>query len=305
MATFLLTWTTALWPKLSDAAKQTATGIPFHKKWSCGNTKRIRKGDRVFLLKQGKEPKGIMGAGVVVCDEPYLEPHWIPAKASKGEKALTIDVDFERLLAPDSEPLLSVLNLQSQLLALVHWNTAKSGIEVKGKAADELDALWKQHLASSALAVQPVEEQQLLESPLGQGFQADPHIKKAVEQYAMERAIAYYKKAYHVTDTSKTEPYDLQCFKNQEEVRVEVKGTSTLGEVIFLTRNEVEHVRHAPCRVDLFVVSGIVVHKDAEGQLQCTGGVVSSHIEGWVPEDKDLVPIQYRYNLPQSKKVPL
>ncbi|MDW8293534.1 MAG: hypothetical protein RML84_10625, partial [Anaerolineae bacterium] len=33
--------------------------------WSCGVTKNIQTGDRVFLLKQGKEPRGIVGSGVV------------------------------------------------------------------------------------------------------------------------------------------------------------------------------------------------------------------------------------------------
>jgi translation elongation factor EF-1beta len=44
-------------------------------RWSCGNTKSIQTGDRIFLLKVGTEPKGIIAAGFAT-STPFYERHW-------------------------------------------------------------------------------------------------------------------------------------------------------------------------------------------------------------------------------------
>src|SRR4051812_1432251 len=63
--TYLLTWNPNNWPwdDLEFVAGKTAEGRHVDDRWSCGNTKRIRAGDRLFLLRQGVEPRGIMAAG--------------------------------------------------------------------------------------------------------------------------------------------------------------------------------------------------------------------------------------------------
>ena len=50
-STYLLTWNPNNWPwdNLEDAVRVTAEGRPVDDRWSCGNTKRIRVGDRLFL----------------------------------------------------------------------------------------------------------------------------------------------------------------------------------------------------------------------------------------------------------------
>jgi 5-methylcytosine-specific restriction protein A len=67
MPTFLLTWNPARWPwaDSAEASQQMADGTPYPSRWSTGNTKKIAHGDRVFLLKQGEEPRGITAAGRV------------------------------------------------------------------------------------------------------------------------------------------------------------------------------------------------------------------------------------------------
>ena len=48
---------------LSNAASRVQSGRIVRDEWSCGVTKTIEPGDRVFLIKLGKEPRGIVGSG--------------------------------------------------------------------------------------------------------------------------------------------------------------------------------------------------------------------------------------------------
>jgi hypothetical protein len=71
-------------------------------RWSCGNTRKIGVGDRVFLLRQGVEPRGIVASGVVI-EPPYEDLHWDP---NASEPALYVDVEFDALLNPESDDVL-------------------------------------------------------------------------------------------------------------------------------------------------------------------------------------------------------
>jgi 5-methylcytosine-specific restriction protein A len=148
MPTFLLTWKQEHWPwpNVAEAAQLTGNGSPYRDRWSCGHTKRIRQGDRVFLLKQGNEPRGIVASGWVFSDEPYLASHWDAERASRGEQALGVDVEFDRVLLPvPGQPLPPSL-LTVRPLADVNWNTQSSGIEIEAAAAEGLERLWHDHL---------------------------------------------------------------------------------------------------------------------------------------------------------------
>lgn len=152
MTTYLLTWNPARWSwdNLPEAARQTAQGEPFRQRWSCGNTKKIRRGDRLFLLKQGGLPRGIMAAGWSVSNEPYLAAHWNPERAAQGEEALRVDVEFECILVPGRQHLVPISRLQSGPLARVFWSTQKGGIELDSEEAAELERAWKEHLSDLA-----------------------------------------------------------------------------------------------------------------------------------------------------------
>src|SRR4051812_8062488 len=111
MSTYLLTWNPKnwTWDTLSDVAEKTRLGTPHKERWSTGKRKDIRKGDRVFLIRLGQEPKGIIGVGTSqgTCKE---DDHW---DGVKGNKALYIPVSFERILDPEVDELLDVANIKS------------------------------------------------------------------------------------------------------------------------------------------------------------------------------------------------
>ncbi|MBX2983347.1 MAG: hypothetical protein KF843_11790, partial [Flavobacteriales bacterium] len=116
----------------------------------CGNTKSIQPGDRIFLLKVGTEPKGIIAAGFST-STPFYEKHW----SGENKDTLYIDVDFEVLLNPDQEPILTVDILKTGNLAQQNWRPMASGISVRPELVDELEAVWFDFLTTQKIRHNP------------------------------------------------------------------------------------------------------------------------------------------------------
>ncbi len=136
--------------------------------------------------------------------------------------------------------------------------------------------------------------------PRGQGYEADPLVRRAVELRAMELAATHYRAhGYAVEDTSATKPYDLRCTRKGAEVRVEVKGTRNDGSEVEVTIGEVENARGTGWRTDLFVVSTIAVSR-GDGVIGAYGGS-SRIVEGWRPSVEDLLAIRFRYTVPAQE----
>jgi 5-methylcytosine-specific restriction enzyme A len=146
-AAYLLTWNPKRWSwdDLEEDANATEEGRLVEMLWSCGRTKHIEPGSRVFLLRQGLDPRGIIGSGIAL-SEPELHEHWDVERAEQGNQALFINVGFERLLNPEKgdEPLRLAV-LQRDELSETNWNTQSSGIRIKS-GIEELERLWKEHL---------------------------------------------------------------------------------------------------------------------------------------------------------------
>ena len=144
--TYLLTWNPNEypWADIEADAQAVIDGRKEPSEWSCGNTKRIRLGDRFFMLRQGVEPRGIVAAGWVTSD-PFEKPHWDEQRAEQGVKATYVGVRFERILVPPQDDPLPVSDLKTGELASVNWRPQRSGMEVRNGVA-ELERLWKRHL---------------------------------------------------------------------------------------------------------------------------------------------------------------
>jgi 5-methylcytosine-specific restriction protein A len=113
--------------------------------WSCGNNKSIAKGDRLFLLRQGEEPRGIVGAGWAESG-PYEEIHWREEKARIGRTTMYLTVRWETLLNPNCESIFPREWLDQGALSKVNWNTQISGITVRPEAAEVLEERWADFL---------------------------------------------------------------------------------------------------------------------------------------------------------------
>jgi HNH endonuclease len=152
MNTYLLAWNPNRWKwvELSDEADQTAAGKIVTGRWSCGNTKKIQKGDRVFLIRLGVEPKGIMGSGWV-SEPPKLTTHWNEEKAKAGEQNLSIICEWERIINPEKDSPLPFSQLQQGNLGQVHWTPQSSGVLIPAQIANELEHIWAKHIGASSL----------------------------------------------------------------------------------------------------------------------------------------------------------
>ena len=138
----------------------------------------------------------------------------------------------------------------------------------------------------------------------GQGFAGDSKIRRAVEQYAVDKAIAYFEGNGWSVDPSpqKNRPYDLLCKRATNILHVEVKGTVGTGEKVIITRGEANHTLGNPEQAVLFVVSDININRGSGSEPVLSGGAVRK-LEPWNLDDTDLNPISYEFqvNTPSAK----
>ena len=109
------------------------------KRWSCGNSKSIIKGDRVFLIRLGQEPKGIMGSGYAKSSY-YVAPHW---DGTEGKTTNYIDIEFDVLINPEENILFDKATLESiDKNNAQQWFPQQSGIAIKKEVVDALEVNW-------------------------------------------------------------------------------------------------------------------------------------------------------------------
>jgi hypothetical protein len=123
--------------------------------------------------------------------------------------------------------------------------------------------------------------------------------RRAIELRAMALAEEHYRdQGWSVIDVSSRESFDLLCERDEEELHVEVKGTTSNRPQVVLTANEVTHARMHP-RVAMVWVSGIVV-EGAEEPPVATGGDITL-IDPWNLDDGTLEALSYAYVLPERR----
>jgi 5-methylcytosine-specific restriction enzyme A len=144
MTTYLLTWNPAkwLWPELEECIREIHATGHYRERWSCGRNRKIVEGDRVFLLRQGLEPRGIVGSGQVASDV-FDDWHWDEAKRAAGQRAWCIEVEFDVLLNAEHEPILPRAQLNKGVLGQMYWDSQSSGILIPQAVAEQLEREWK------------------------------------------------------------------------------------------------------------------------------------------------------------------
>jgi len=133
----------------------------------------------------------------------------------------------------------------------------------------------------------------------GQGPLADAKKRRALENYAMDAAVAYYMaRGWHVEDvhdTKKVLDLRLKNAASCKVLRVEVKGSSQAASHVEVTTAEVAMSRKEPC--ELFVLDKIL-YQDTGSEpdaYTCRGG--RRRAGNWCADDKDLKSKTYEYHL--------
>jgi len=132
-----------------------------------------------------------------------------------------------------------------------------------------------------------------------QGYLQNQERKRAIELYAMSIAAKHYEDlGFLVEDISSAESVDLKWSRNAEIRWVEVKGTSTFGEDILLTYNEVLRAESKEFITDLFIVHSVQFTR-LDSEIAQGSGIIRI-LSDWRPERIHLTPIQYRYRIPSK-----
>lgn len=116
------------------------TGRSF-RTWSCGNNKSIKKGDRIFLIRLGVEPKGIVASGYAATDV-FEGPHWDDKKDLLGMRCRRIFIEFDKIQDPMAEDIILMAKLM-EIHPKYKWSSQMSGIEIPDHIANEVETIWK------------------------------------------------------------------------------------------------------------------------------------------------------------------
>jgi hypothetical protein len=134
-------------------------------------------------------------------------------------------------------------------------------------------------------------EARLVRSAFGQGFGLSKAERDAVEKRAIALAAEYFVSCkWDLRDVSNYHSFDLECMRGREIIRVEMKGTTSSGEEIVLTKNEVELARQPGYA--LLVVAEIEL--DRTGAEPVARGGISRLYHPWSPREDDLKAISFR-----------
>tara|TARA_B110000114_G_scaffold184604_1_gene228750 strand:+ start:102 stop:911 length:810 start_codon:yes stop_codon:yes gene_type:complete len=141
MNTFLFAWNPNRWDweDLQESIEHLEKVGYVERRWSCGNSKSIRKGDRVFLIRLGNEPRGIMGSGYAKSSY-YVAPHW---DGTENKTTNYIDIEFDILINPKENKLFDKESLESiDKNNLQQWFPQQSGISIKEEVLESLESNW-------------------------------------------------------------------------------------------------------------------------------------------------------------------
>jgi 5-methylcytosine-specific restriction protein A len=138
MPAYLITWNPVIWPwvEYPDEAAAVREGRNTEGGWSTGRTMRVEPGDRLWLMRLGREPKGIIGAAVAT-SAAFRGEHW----GDPTKTTCYVDLRWERLLDPAIEPILRLAELQDKFPG-VRWTPQGSGMSIPGEVEGKLERLW-------------------------------------------------------------------------------------------------------------------------------------------------------------------
>ena len=132
----------------------------------------------------------------------------------------------------------------------------------------------------------------------GRGLTASE--RKAVELRAMEVTRIHLSSSWStIEDVSATEPCDYICVSNEKTLYVEVKGTTGLGDIVTITRNELALARAQYPNTLLAVVSEIDLQRDTDPPTASGGNL--KLLSPWEIKQEDLEPLAFDFSVSNYK----
>lgn len=130
--------------------------------------------------------------------------------------------------------------------------------------------------------------------PPRRGLRLTASERKAIEGRAVDVVTLHFETlGYRVDNVGDRESFDLDVRRPGERIYVEVKGTTTSGSAIVLTRGEVDLHREKHPANALAVVHGISLDRTATPPAASGGDLVL--FQPWAIDDSSLTPLSYKY----------
>lgn len=191
MPTHILTWNPATWgwDDLFDVLDHVDAGESIELTWSAGNTTSIPIGSRVFLLKQGPEPRGIMASGWTTRPVEKL-PHWDPDRAARGDVGKFVTFVPELMLNPDEDGLLDPRAFPPGAVREAYWAPTASGNSIPDGAAQHLEQLWAAHVDGMHQLGEPDIEITAFEGAIRYAFVRHRSRERALRNAKLQQALA-------------------------------------------------------------------------------------------------------------------
>lgn len=138
--------------------------------------------------------------------------------------------------------------------------------------------------------------------PRGQGRRQSATERKVIEMHAVDVVTRYLlAQGFAVDYVGDSESYDIRAIGSDEVIHVEVKGTTSLGEEVVLTANEVAFHRETFPDNALFVVHSIRLDREGEAPT-ASGGSLIKH-QPWELHEYALTPVSFRYSVPTTREI--
>jgi hypothetical protein len=121
MRAYLFGWNPVkfAWEDMDLDIKKLALGGKLEESWTAASHKTIQPGDRAYVVRVGREPKGIFASGMI-SSAPYLA--W-----RKGRHHYRVDMTLDLLLNADREPILTFDILKTGSLGHAKLGAASVG----------------------------------------------------------------------------------------------------------------------------------------------------------------------------------
>jgi 5-methylcytosine-specific restriction protein A len=151
MRTFLLAWNPHKWSEeyFSEYVEDFHNNGRARGSWSVGQRRDLPVGSRLFLVRVGDQPKGLIASGWAR-STPAKGPHWDQAEAESGKTRWGIEVEFDYI---QPTPVLPIDDLKDSPFDEAVWLIQGSGVELQPNVAAALEARWAiaTHVASGQL----------------------------------------------------------------------------------------------------------------------------------------------------------
>lgn len=149
MNTFLVTWNPKKfpWKRLKLAGELARKGgAPVFANWTFGRSSKPRPGDRVFLIKVGQEPRGLIGSGKIV-SRPESGPHHSDPRRGPQMYA-RIRWDYV-VNGSKKAVVIARSKLDGAPFRKQRWSNQNPAILIKPEVAAALERLWAETIGTA------------------------------------------------------------------------------------------------------------------------------------------------------------